>query len=218
MSKIKTKIAYFCSGFGRRRGSILLEIAIALSVIGLISGFFITKTIAANRAMRAQITKNNIETVTVALASFLAHCNRLPRPSPNKGGYEGTETEDLTGFSGTVPFRTLGIPLKFATDGNGRPLVYAVEPGLTLNFRSIYEKSTSACFCNEIQSRIIVAGVLPPAGNPIAFVIDTADNSPRVSDRIFFRTSPNIVWIFRDMLLMKYLKSAPCRREEPWIR
>jgi hypothetical protein len=213
MSKIKTKIVCFYSEFGRRRGSILLEIAIALSVIGLISGFFITKTIAANRAMRAQATRNNIETVTVALASFLANENRLPRPSSNSGGNEGPATDDLAGFSGAVPFRAIGIPPKVAADGNGKPLIYTVEPALTGNFPAIYERGVDVCFCCGIRPRLSVAGMQPLRWNPIAFVIDTRDNPPKISDQIYIAISKNTVWVFRDMLLMKYLKDSPCHRE-----
>lgn len=100
ISKIKETIASLCSGCGRgsyrsgcdgkrrhRNGSLLLEIAIGISVIGLISGFFLTRGIAINRAAREQKTKNNIEVVTSALASYLATNKRLPRPSsPERKG------------------------------------------------------------------------------------------------------------------------------------
>lgn len=78
----------FGKAFGRNfrrplhfRGSLLLEIAIALSVIGLISGFFVSKSITMGRVARERKTKNNIEIVTAALASYLAIHKRLPRPA-----------------------------------------------------------------------------------------------------------------------------------------
>jgi hypothetical protein len=45
----------------------------------------------------------------------------------------------------------------------------------------------------------------------VAFVIDTRNNFPMVSDKISVTISPNTVWMSRDMILMKYLKCPPCR-------
>jgi hypothetical protein len=86
------------------RGSFLLEIAIAVSIIGLVSGFFITKTITTGKIMREQITSSNIKTVVIALASFVANNNRLPAPSVDGNGYEYEGSECI--YIGKVPFYT----------------------------------------------------------------------------------------------------------------
>jgi type II secretory pathway pseudopilin PulG len=218
ISKIKTKIALSYSKFGKRKGSLLLELAIAVSIIGLISGFFIKKTISANRAMRLQITKNNIETVTMALASYVANERRLPRPAADKNGDENNASEqDLSNFVGHVPFNTLAIPAKTALDGEAKPLIYIVEPNLTSNFDAIYEGNlfSSSYFCYPIADPKISVSRLTNLPDIIAFAIDTADNFPNISDKITITASKNTVWVSRDMILMKYLKNPPCRAQMP---
>jgi hypothetical protein len=224
-SKIKIKIASLCSGFCRNLlpcfGSILLEAAIAISIVSLIAGFFATKTILANRALRIQVTKNNLETITVALASFLAHNSRLPAPAVNGGG--GVEANayvgDLAAHIGMVPFNTLGIPEKSTIDGNGRPIIYAVEPFLTQQFSQIYRSDGNfVCndfFCASVANPKIViqtqASEVSSRRDLVAFALDTADNIPTISDsRILVKISTNTAWIQRDMLLVKYLKACPC--------
>lgn len=188
-----------------------------MSIIGLISGFFITKTIIANKAIRSQITKNNMETISMALASFVANNNRLPRPSfDNNGEEHSLSEENLSNFVGKVPFHSLGIAAKTSLDGYGKPLIYAVEPSLTSdNFTKIYDDSGfDQCFCSGISDpKIYIKGIASTGRNPIAFVIDTSDNSPNVSEKINVVISKNTCWILRDMLLMQYLKNSPCRRE-----
>jgi hypothetical protein len=215
ISKIKTKIAFCCSEFGKR-GSILLEVAIATAIIGVISSFLIAKTIVANKIARTQLTKNNIETTAVALASFVANYNRLPRPSFDAEGRESADLGmDSSNFVGRVPFYALGIPAKTALDGDGKPLVYIVEPILTSDFPRIYEKGLDHFFCEDFSPKIFVDRIAVSSCNPVAFVLDTRDNPPSVSEDIRITVSKNTFWILRDELLMRYLKNAPCRREVP---
>jgi hypothetical protein len=197
------------------RGSLLLEIAVALSIIGLISGFFITKTILTGKIMREQTTKNNIMTVTVALAAFVANNYRLPRPSTDGNGRENSES-DMT-CVGKIPYRTLGISAKNTVDGNGRPLIYIVEILLTLKSEQIYDSAVNMarCFCEGIFDPKISVDKIDDTDteSPIAFVIDTEDNPPTISGKICVTASKNTFWISRDMLLMQYLKNSPCNRE-----
>ncbi|MDR2067781.1 MAG: hypothetical protein LBP41_02215 [Holosporaceae bacterium] len=217
ISKIKAKIALLYLKFGKPRGSLLLELAIVISIIGLISGFFIKKTIAANSALRIQITKNNIETVTMALASYVANQHRLPRPAADRNGYENSvvDYQDLSNFVGYVPFNTLGIPAKTALDGEAKPLIYAVEPSLTNNFGAIYEENLSSdYFCYPVVDAKIFINELTNLPDIVAFSIDTADNFPKISDKITITISKNTIWISRDMILMKYLKNPPCKAKK----
>jgi hypothetical protein len=193
-------------------------LAIAISIIGLISGFFIKKTIAANRALRVQITKNNMETVTMALASYVTNERRLPRPAADKNGYENNASgQDLSNFVGYVPFNTLVIPAKTALDGEAKPLIYVVEPFLASNFDSVYEENLfpSSYFCYPVVDPKIFIHELTNLSDIVAFAIDTADNFPKISDKITITISKNTAWISRDMILMKYLKNPPCKAKKP---
>lgn len=194
----------------------LLEVAIALCVIGVISGFFVSKGMILNRSLRSQAVKNNIEYVTIALSAYLSNYNRLPRPAHDKNGVECVATgPNLSDFVGTVPFNTLGIPEKYTLDEKLRPLVYIVEPELTGDFNSIYEQEIDRRdFCKGIVlPSIVVKGICNQPPDVIAFVIDTKE--PVISDKIFVTPSYNTNWISRNLILMKYLKNAPCERETP---
>ncbi len=211
ISKIKTKITLLCSKFGKQcNGSLLLEVAIGLSIFSIISGFFITKTMTVNRAMRVQKTKNNIEIVTSALAAYLASNNRLPRPSSNNSGLESTELCEL----GTVPYNTLGIPQKNSVDGNSRPLIYVVEINLTHTFSSIYESEVTISgeyFCKPIADPKIKIASQSTSKDIVAFVIDTEDNKPIFSEGgIIIKPSANTFWILRNTLLIQYIKCGSC--------
>jgi hypothetical protein len=186
-----------------------------MSVIVLISGFFITKTIMANRIMRSQITKNNIETVTAALSSYLANYNRLPLPAHDSNGYERKDpTSDLAHYVGCVPYNTLGMSAKSALDGETKPLIYIVEPCLTAGFSGVYEKSEfggEQYFCYPFVDSKIEIEKITKLPDIIAFVIDTNENYPAISGKISVTALKNTFWITRDMLLIKYLKNCPCK-------
>lgn len=192
-----------------------MEIAIGLSVIGLVSGFIIVKTIATNKAMRLQTTKTNIEIVAIAIASFLSNNNRLPRPSVEFNGLESSR-EDLAAFVGGIPYKTLGISSKYAIDGSAKNLIYIAEPTLTSSYiSSIYERGYhERFFCETIISAIDVNAVADNSGVIVAFCLDTSNNKPTISDKIYITVSTNTFWVTRDILLMKYLKNCPCSTEQ----
>jgi hypothetical protein len=192
-------------------------VAIALSIIGLLSGFFVTKTITVRKIMRMQVTKNNIEAVSLALVSFLVNNNRLPYPSLDFDGREGKISEyNLSSYVGGVPFHVLGIPAKIALDGEGKRLIYVVDPFFTLFFQKTYDDGKfDRNLCDGFSDpKIIIDGIALTTQNPVVFVIviDNKDNL-RVSEKIHIVVEENTYWVSRDMLLMQYLKSAPCRRE-----
>lgn len=232
ISKIKETIASLCSGCGKnsrssyyngkqsgRKGSLLLEIAIGISVIGLISGFFLTRGIAIKRVAREQKTRNNIEIVTSSLASYLASNKRLPRPSSPER--KGIESEVVDKAIGTVPFNTLGIAERCTIDGNGRPLIYIVEPTLTEAHESIYFDSSkvpfSKCFCDSSFLPKIQIKSNEKNDGIVAFVIDTSDNPPITTsdEAIIISPSVHTFWVRRNFFLIHYLKGSPCEKEKP---
>lgn len=238
----KESVSYFRC---KHRGSLLLEIAIGLSVLGVISGFFVTKSIMMSRVGREQTTKNNIEIVASALATYLAANKRLPRPtafsqassSPLKNGFESNDKNCAVGY---VPFRTLGIIEKNAKDGQGRYLIYAVDPELTDNFDSIYfdrrmaEESLTIprYFCDTNFIPAIRIQSHAENKDMVAFVLDTADNIPRIQSSVIgdsddpfgisekdisIMVTPSVhtFWVRRNFLLVHYLKGCPCEKENP---
>ncbi len=214
--KNSEKLATFFRFFQKNseKGSILLEIAIGISVLAVISGFVIRKTMTANKYMREQLTKSNIETITILLASFVANNKRLPQPSEVNDGIESDFFNDLPTIKfGYVPYKTLGIPSTVAKDGNGQPLIYIVEPALTANYSKIYGNDfDEKTFCSNIPlPKISIQG--SSKNDVIAFVIDTKNHKNSLGENIIIRPTAHTFWVTRDVLLMKYLKNSPCRIE-----
>ncbi len=195
-----------------KKGSILLEIAIGISILAIISGFVIRRTIVANRYMREQQTKSNIDTIVISIASFVANNQRLPRPSETNDGIESNSTNLRYGY---IPYKTLGISFNTAKDGDKKPFVYMIEPMLAENHKTIYgDEFNSNVFCKNICSPII--SILEnPQNDVIAFAIDIKNHSNTIGKEIILKPTAHTFWITRDMLLMKYLKNSPCSIENP---
>lgn len=208
------KLSIF-SKFSRKnskKGSVLLEIAIGISILAIISGFIIRKSMAANKYMREQQTKSNINTVVISIASFVANNRRLPRPSASNDGIE-SDSENLK--FGYIPYKTLGISEATAKDGNRQFFVYIAEPELTKNHSKIYgNEFLSNTFCKNIHlPKISIQG--HTSNDPIAFAIDTKEHKNLIEEKIVLRPTAHTFWITRDMLLMKYMKNSPCYAESP---
>lgn len=205
-----------------KKGSILLEIAIGISILAIISGFIIRKNMTANKYMHEQLTKSNIETVAMSVASFVANNKRLPRPSESNNGIE---SDSLNIKFGYIPYKTLGISATVAKDGNLQPLIYIVESELTMNYSHIYEDTfDSKVFCSYIYApKISVQGNANRESldsqnlnnDVIAFAIDTKDHKNSIGENIILHPTAHTFWVTRDMLLMKYLKNSPCKIENP---
>ena len=191
----------------KSKGSILLEVAIAVSIIGIISGGVISYFSTFNKIKAEKITQENIETVAIALASFVAQNYRLPKPSNNLNGEECDETGCY------VPYKTIGISSKTAKDGHGNPLIYAVEPMLTSKFDCIHENDISAYgFCRKITSPTIV--INQTNETQIAFVLDVKNGGISFQkSHINVTPKEHTLWLSKNMLLMKYLKTRPCEED-----
>ena len=194
----------------------MLEIAIAVSIMGIISGIFITKQTSMNRMMRTQKTKLNIEATTAAIASFLACNGRIPRPAHDSG----IESQNTDMMVGKIPYNTLGISEKSTVDGDSFPLIYVVDPKLTV-CKSIYSTEEifddyDIYFCEKIlaQQKSIVIKNQSDENDIVAFVLDTKDNAKNhITDfdnqKIEITPSTNTFWIRRNVLLIQYLKMSP---------
>ena len=184
-------------------GFALLEIAIATAVLGIISSFFLMKFTMTNKLLRAQTLKNNVETCAIALAAYVSEHYCLPKPS-----HHISESE----YIGRIPYEILGINEKDTLDGRGKFLTYVVQPQLTSQLnRKIYDDSApERCFCGNL----IAPGLRAEIGDQIiAFVIDEGGKFPRIinNEEFIVQNNKHALIVTRDILLMKYLHSPPCR-------
>ena len=186
------------------KGFTLLEVAIAISIIGVICGGLMSYFSVINKIKYEKITRDNIETVAIALAAFVAQNYRLPKASDTFNGEEGSNNGHY------VPYKAIGIANKIAKDAHGVPLIYAVEQELTNNFDCIHENDiTSYGFCRKISKPAIV--VNHTNNSHTAFVIDVSNGGIEFQQsQINVTPKEYTFWISKNMLLMKYLRIQPC--------
>lgn len=106
---------YFKQFNKRVKGFALVEVSIALLILGIITSVTMTQMSAFIKLRREQVTRDNMEFVVKALGAYYLNKNgRLPKP----------DTNTVTDGFGTVPHRALGVMEQYCKDGNGRLLLY----------------------------------------------------------------------------------------------
>jgi prepilin-type N-terminal cleavage/methylation domain-containing protein len=160
-------------------GFTLVELSIALVIIGLTLGAVLGVGSAQLQSSRISATKQKIEVIKLALGSYIARNNRLPCPAiatltnfpvadPNYG-VEAADPGTCTGTmladgvaTGVVPFVTLGIGDEIASDGYYSRFTYQVTQTATNR-----TEATIAGLSGDITTHDrtpVVVGTAPPTG------------------------------------------------------
>ena len=103
----------------------LLEVAIALSVLGVIAYMGMPLISKLSNWQHTRTTTAHQEQIMEALGAYVLANNRLPCPAANSSG----KAEPGTSI-GFVPYQTLGISEKTAKDGQHHWMTYAVQSSL----------------------------------------------------------------------------------------
>lgn len=127
----------------------LLELAIALAVLGIITSLSFPLLTSYCKQKSLQVTQKHQIQIAQALSAYVAANRRLPCPCDDP--QSGIEKENCD--VGLVPFKTIGLSEKIAKDGNHNWFTYLVHPGLTSNTlqglsysnTAIYPKSNHFC-------------------------------------------------------------------------
>lgn len=135
-----------------RSGFSLLEMAVALIIIGLISAMGAGMLRSTFESVHSGTTERELNAIETALMAYRTSYNRLPCPAdprllPTDANYgiEAANEGSCTGgtpvvpfvdsthqvVEGAVPFRTLGIPESFMYDGWDRKFAFAVNQNVT---------------------------------------------------------------------------------------
>lgn len=198
----------------KKNGFLLIEAAFFICILSVLLSTSIKKMHIIREERSNEITKQNYETIKIAIASFLSKKNRIPHPSNDMlTGIESPITK-----RGYIPYKTLGIERRVTVDGHGKPIWYIPNIDLTKDFKYInYDKQNNDVefnedqyFCHSITSNNLKVrlsdGQTLSEDVVIAFVISSDENH---SEHIQVGTSTT--WLSRDELLIRYLKTAPCR-------
>ncbi len=157
-------------------GFSLVELAIVLTILGLIAGFsvpLLTETVNSKKWQRGD---RQMEEVITALASYVVRHHHLPCPAdPSVQGSErgiALETCDRGPVKGgLVPYKTLGLPESITQDGFKRPFSYYVDPALTAK-----EFGSLQAFCKDSKEHLTILGdrdqvLSRNSKNPVAFAL-----------------------------------------------
>lgn len=125
MKSIKTNVPGFS----------LIEISLALLIIGVIAGLAIPTMRTIIKYQRTQKSESNMSFVKDALVGYLGHNRKLPCPCPDDTGV-AADSCDYRNAVGYVPYRTLQISQSKASGADGKIMIYGVEPELTESFSS----------------------------------------------------------------------------------
>lgn len=153
------------------KGFALIEVSIALLVLGIISSISISQFAALKRTQAEMITRENINCVIRALAAYyISKRGSIPFPAhkQSKGRQIIPDYNSKAEF-GVVPYKTLGIMEKYAKDGYGNWLQYKANPDFGKPTYSEYYSAYSRNLgINEFES--------DEPNDKVAFVIKYTTN------------------------------------------
>lgn len=110
-------------------GFALLEVALALAVLGIVCYVSMPLITHVQKWHSARTTNAHQVEIMEALSAYILANNRLPCPAPSTNGKAADIcTNQKAGF---VPYKTHGISKRVAIDGNHHWMTYVAEPSLT---------------------------------------------------------------------------------------
>jgi prepilin-type N-terminal cleavage/methylation domain-containing protein len=109
----------------------LLEMALVLSIIGIISAYAIPVLLQTRIAARWKETDAKLEALTYALAGYAQLHKRLPCAANPAADSINAGIEREGSMVGVIPYRTLGIQESDAKDGFHHWISYSAAPDLT---------------------------------------------------------------------------------------
>ncbi len=135
----------------KQTGFSLIELALVLAIVGLVSGGLAFPLAAQITQKHVQETQEKLQATTEALVGYAVLNGHLPCPDSNGDGLADTSCNDsaLSNSNvvlGDVPWATLGLP--FQSDAWNNRLRYAVGADLTCNFSKLNGSGTPSNTCN----------------------------------------------------------------------
>ncbi len=170
------------SPIAARQGFGLMEIALALAILGVISGFGLLSLPHFVRLDRHEHTERRLDRAENALFATIVRENRLLCPAdPALGdgaavdGCATAATDDDSFSVGALPWASLGLAREDGLDARGRQITYAVSNRLVgpSSLQCVIGSMAAPAARGVIPVLGIDKTALPPAGGRAAFVLIT---------------------------------------------
>ncbi|WP_038465963.1 hypothetical protein [Candidatus Odyssella acanthamoebae] len=153
----------------------LIEIAIALIIIGILASLTIPVITTHHRFNQQKTTDNHREQIMAALAAYVLQYHRLPAPAPTSEGKAIEKCTKPAQCVGFVPFTTLGLSEKTAKDGYGNWFTFAVHPELTQTEAQTVSRGKYFCKVSshliKVQNLHTARNIIEESEDPLAFVL-----------------------------------------------
>jgi prepilin-type N-terminal cleavage/methylation domain-containing protein len=121
----------------------LLEMAIVISIMGVLLATALPSLMSMRMAHKQQLTETKCDHACYALASFALRAQRLPFPADPTALAEQRGIENPALSTGILPYRTLGLSIHDSFDGFSHPMSYTPSPSLTR------QQASSQSFCQR---------------------------------------------------------------------
>ncbi len=228
MNRSFARIGYRLSGFS------LLEMAVALVIVGLLLGGLLSSLATLQQRQREERTERQLAEIRDALTAFAVQQLRLPCPAepgtpsdvPGAGiERPPTPTGCAGGSSGVLPWATLGLP---EADAWGRRFSYRVTPGLAavapaFTLASVGDnvlRNGAGVVLATAAPAVVVshgrnaAGSRGPSGAPAPPGTDANELENTDGDEVFVAETPTagfddlVVWVPTTVLMHRLLAAG----------
>ena len=219
----------------------LLEVAVALSIIGVIMAWGIPTIMQWQKHQKAAQTIAHKDSIYYALASYVSQTGHFPCPANDMEGVAQPTCSQKPDFIGYIPYKTIGLMKKMAWDGHKKPFTYVIDPVLTQKVFDFTDPkslggTSKLSICRDLYNAPKTLRVLDEkdenvyiekgAKNPdaIGFIIISHGQKKGRFSRVnksktetFYDVglrhdhNDHLFWITRDTFIRQYLGKDTCR-------
>lgn len=193
----------------KSNGFLLVEAAIVLAIIGIISYISLEKLKLTCKYKQLNVTIQNIQYVSDAIVLHFLKTNSLPDPDQSSEIQCGSDK-----IIGAVPYKILGLSKKQVIDGYGHRLLYAVDIQAISNLKNDVAPTSLPLFAPispqnnqtilDVSYDELSSILSSNPDNAIAFLVDSSLNVPIVRNKKFiFKSLPTTRWILSKDLSIK---------------